>query len=98
MSQPAISSGVAARPMPSRLAPASGCVAWTLPAARRASCARPLPITTRLAAAARSNASRHFDILHLAAAAHVPGLDAVVVVDGVHPADLAPPGLGRLHV
>src|SRR5262245_2115216 len=98
MPQPAISSAVAARPMPSCLASAAGCVAGALPAGRRASCARPLLIATRLAAATSSNASRHFDILHLAAPAHVPGLDAVVVIDGIHPTDLAQSALGRLDV
>src|SRR5262249_61085371 len=98
--QPAFSPGGAARPTPRRWAAArAGAGGGAAGRGERpASCARPPPITTRLAAAARRIASRHFDILHLAALAQVPGLDAIVVIDGIHPADLAQLGLARLHV
>ena len=41
---------------------------------------------------------RNLDILHLAILVHVPGLDAVVVVDRVHAADLAQFVLARLDI
>src|SRR5262249_57435591 len=100
MSQPAISSGAAARPIPRRLAAATACAGAAAAGRgeRPASCARPPPITTRLAATARRIASRHFDILHPPALAPVPGLDAIVVVDGSHPADLSALRPSRLDV
>src|SRR5205085_8103912 len=41
---------------------------------------------------------RNLDILDLPVRLHVPGLNAIVVVDRVHPADPAQLGFARLHV
>src|SRR6478735_6148515 len=98
MSQPAISSGVAARPILSFAGaawPASGAVFFGAASAgakasssvRQTNKLRSFPLSrgrTR-----QKNASRYFDILHLAILVDLPGLDAVVVVDRVDDADLA---------
>src|SRR5581483_6170853 len=44
------------------------------------------------------SSSSDFDILDLTIGLNVPGLDAIVVINGVDAADLAQLGLGRLHI
>src|SRR5262245_53979099 len=88
MSQPAISAGVASRPRPNLRSPPC---AVTLNARSSSS-------EMRAALRAAAAALRHLDILNLATGLHQPGLDAVVVVDRIHAADLAQLVLGRLHV
>src|SRR5688572_19949594 len=96
MSQPAISAGLASRPMPSGLrAVASGLPAWDFGAAEMipppaaASASTPMP---------RAASLRNLDILNLAVLVQMPGLDAVVVIDRVRPAQPAQLRLARLHV
>src|SRR5262245_35723852 len=99
MSQPAISSAVAGRPMPSLGGRAgTGCAcAVDLAFGAAFSCA-----AARLATAPASRttraALRHFDILDLAVLVDVPRLNAVVMINRAHPAMLAQLGLARLHV
>src|SRR3954452_2955002 len=93
MSQPAISLGLASRPMP-RCFCAS---AWTAGLDAFGAAATPAPIIARIPAASRARL-RHFDILNLAVLAYVPGLDAVVVVDRIDAAIFAELGLAWLYI
>src|SRR6476659_10607714 len=93
MSQPAISSGFASRPM-------SRCFvawAWTACWAAFGAAATPALINARRPAPRRA-LSRHLDILNLAVLLHVPGLDAVVVVDRIDATIFAELRLAGLHV
>src|SRR4051794_20201138 len=93
MSQPAISSGFASRPMP-RCFAAPVCVT-RFDAFGAAATFAPI-----IASAITPNRTRlrHFDIFNFAVLLHVPGLDAVVVVDRIDAAIFAELGLARLHV
>src|SRR6185312_4948561 len=86
MSQAATSSGVATRPMPS-LPPA---------AASEASCAVATMAVPNSNPAAKPSL-RNLDILDHSVGADMPGLDAIVVVDGIGAAHRAQFLLGRLH-
>src|SRR6187431_2737174 len=93
MSQPAISSGFASRPIPRRLAPA----AWAACSAFFGAAATPAPARARMAALSNAQ-SRNFDILNLAIFAHVPGLDAVIVIDRIDAAVFSQLRLAWLHI
>src|SRR5436305_13811642 len=69
-----------------------GVAAWPMFSLRSVANADPLK-----SASASSASLRHFDILDLAIRLYQPGLDAVVVVDRVHTANLAQLILARLH-
>src|SRR5687767_2939262 len=102
MSQPAISAGVTSRPMPRGLATADLADVFGPAASELGS----IPRSTIIASARTTRRPRNdcgeclgdFDILHLAVAAQMPSLNAVVVVDRIHAAHLAQLRLARLHV
>src|SRR5260221_11883760 len=103
MSQPAISCGLAARPMPSRFAAApcaaGFCAAGFCGEAFGAAAMIPAPVTTPASAPRASTTSlADLDILDLAILVQLPRLDAVVVIDRVEAAILAQLGLARLHI
>src|SRR5262245_51017329 len=93
MSQPAISCGVASRPMPSRFA-GSGLFFGAAPR----SAVTPNAISAQTPQATRPKSLRDFDILDLAALVQMPRLDAVVVIDRVDAAYFTKFALARLHV
>src|SRR6185436_12740811 len=95
MSQPAISSGLASRPMPSGF-DAEACFAV---GAFCATAIIPALATTPARTLAASVASlADFDILDLAVLVQLPRLDAVVVVDRVDAAEFPQLRLARLDV
>src|SRR5690242_17605821 len=93
MSHPAISAGLASRPMPRCLNVSEGVCSWL---AFGAAATAPAPIATMLAP--NSAPLTHLDIFDLAVLLDMPGLDAVVVVDRIDAAVFAKLRLARLHV
>src|SRR6187431_2814259 len=98
ISQPAISSGLAWRPMPSGFACVAAVCLGAAPPTPPAATPSASVAAVNIAIVREDRESGHLDILNLAVAAQMPGLDAVVVVDRIDAADLAQLGLARLHI